>query len=67
MKIFHHQMLNSADIILFMTDAKAGLTANDVEFADYLRKFKAKVFLLANKMETKIHKDIKIPVANVNP
>ena len=50
-------LLDSADIILFMTDAKAGLTANDIEFADYLRKFKAKVFLLANKMETKIAKE----------
>ena len=46
-------LLDSADIILFITDAKSGLTASDTEFAGYLRKFNAKIFLLSNKMETK--------------
>ena len=50
-------LLASADIILFITDAKTGLTANDTEFADYLRRFKTKIFLLTNKMETKIAKE----------
>ena len=36
-----------------MTDARAGRTANDIEFANYLRKYKSKTLLLTNKMETK--------------
>ena len=50
-------LLDEADIILFMTDAKTGLTASDVEFAAHLRRFKTKVFLLVNKMETRIAKE----------
>ena len=46
-------LLDSADLILFMTDAKAGLTGNDIEFANSLRKYKSKILLLTNKMETK--------------
>tara|TARA_B100000965_G_scaffold144883_1_gene120752 strand:- start:97 stop:1533 length:1437 start_codon:yes stop_codon:yes gene_type:complete len=46
-------LLDSADIILFMMDAKVGLTAHDIEFAEYLRKFKTKIFLVSNKMEAK--------------
>ena len=46
-------LLSIADIILFITDAKNGMTGNDIEFANYLRKFKTKIFLLSNKMETK--------------
>ena len=46
-------LLDSADVILFMTDARAGLTGNDIELANYLRKYKSKTLLLTNKMETK--------------
>ena len=41
-------LLDSADLILFMTDAKAGLTGNDIEFANSLRKYKSKILLLTN-------------------
>ena len=32
------QSLHSSDLILFMMDAKAGVTASDVEYANWLRK-----------------------------
>ncbi len=47
-------LLEDADIILFMTDARVGLTPNDIEFAHYLRRFNNKIFLLSNKMEAKV-------------
>ncbi len=40
-----------ADLILFMIDARAGLTALDRHFADRLRKFGKPLLILANKCE----------------
>jgi GTP-binding protein len=40
-----------ADLILFMIDARAGLTPLDRHFADRLRKFGKPLLLLANKCE----------------
>ena len=43
--------LDDADVALFLIDARAGLTPIDRHFADWLRKRKLKVLLLANKCE----------------
>jgi GTPase len=43
--------LDNADVALFLIDARAGLTPVDRHFADWLRKRKLKVLLLANKCE----------------
>jgi GTP-binding protein len=43
--------VGDADLILFMIDARAGLTALDRHFADRLRKFGKPLLLLANKCE----------------
>lgn len=40
-----------ADLILFMTDGKQGLQADDREIADYLRKSKKPVLLVVNKID----------------
>ncbi|MFC7052819.1 ribosome biogenesis GTPase Der [Hansschlegelia quercus] len=40
-----------ADVVLFMTDARAGLTADDERFADLVRRSHKPVILLANKAE----------------
>ncbi len=43
--------VDDADLILFMIDARAGLTPLDRHFADRLRKFGKPFLLLANKCE----------------
>ncbi|MDD5084891.1 MAG: 50S ribosome-binding GTPase [Candidatus Omnitrophica bacterium] len=45
--------IKEADLIFFIVDGKDGLTAQDEELADYLRKNKAKdnILLLVNKMD----------------
>jgi len=40
-----------ADAVLFMVDARAGLTSADEAIADYLRKQDKTVFLVANKID----------------
>jgi len=40
-----------ADAVLFMVDARAGLTSADIGIADYLRKQDKKIFLVANKVD----------------
>ncbi|WP_420959716.1 ribosome biogenesis GTPase Der [Brucella sp. IR073] len=42
-----------ADVILFMIDAKAGITPADVTFADLVRKAGKPVVLVANKSESR--------------
>lgn len=44
--------LKEADLILFVVDAKEGLTSADEEIASYLRRF-SPVLLIANKVEGK--------------
>jgi len=44
--------LREADMILFVTDAKSGITAADQEVADLLRRTNKPVLLLANKAES---------------
>ena len=43
--------VDEADAILFLVDARDGLTAADHGIADYLRKQNKKVFLVANKID----------------
>ncbi|WP_286234856.1 ribosome biogenesis GTPase Der [Thalassotalea sediminis] len=43
--------VEEADAVLFMVDARAGLTSADQGLADYLRKQNKKVFLVANKID----------------
>jgi GTP-binding protein len=43
--------LDEADVILFMVDARAGLTASDQHFADALRRLSKPVVLTANKVD----------------
>ncbi|WP_440874560.1 ribosome biogenesis GTPase Der [Thalassotalea sp. PLHSN55] len=43
--------IDEADAVLFLVDARAGLTSADIGIADYLRKQNKKVFLAANKVD----------------
>ncbi len=43
--------ISEADVILFMIDARAGVTPLDARFGDLLRKARSPVILLANKCE----------------
>jgi GTP-binding protein len=49
--------LREADMILFVTDAKSGITAADQEVADLLRRTNKPVLLLANKAESEERQD----------
>ncbi len=43
--------INEADAVLFLVDARAGMTVADQAIADHLRKQHKKVFLIANKID----------------
>ncbi len=43
--------IEEADAVLFMVDARDGLTSADIGIADYLRKQNKKIFLVANKVD----------------
>ncbi len=43
--------VETADVILFFTDAKEGLTASDYDVADFLRRSKKPVVLVVNKVD----------------
>jgi GTP-binding protein len=43
--------IEEADIVLFMIDAKAGLTSYDYELAKRLRRAKKNIYLVANKID----------------
>ena len=45
--------LDGADLILFVVDAKEGVTALDSEFAGFIRKTGKKVVLVVNKVDTR--------------
>lgn len=44
--------IESADVIVFMTDSRAGVTADDAEIANMLRRSKKPVVLCVNKMDS---------------
>lgn len=46
--------LEDADIVLFMIDARAGVTPLDRHFVDWLRRARQPVILLANKAEGRV-------------
>ena len=43
--------VEEADAVLFLVDARAGLTAADQAIAEYLRKQNKRIFLVANKVD----------------
>ncbi|GAB5380804.1 MAG: ribosome biogenesis GTPase Der [Aliiglaciecola sp.] len=43
--------IDEADVVLFLVDARAGLTPGDIGIANYLRKSEKKVYLVANKVD----------------
>ncbi|OUS31297.1 ribosome biogenesis GTPase Der [Thalassotalea sp. 42_200_T64] len=43
--------IDEADAVLFMVDARSGLTAADLAIAEHLRKQSKKVFIVANKID----------------
>ncbi|MGL5285818.1 MAG: GTPase, partial [Aeromonas sp.] len=45
------QAIDEADVVLFMVDARAGLTAADIAIGEHLRKCHKTVFLVANKTD----------------
>jgi GTP-binding protein len=45
------QAVDEADVVLFMTDARAGLTAQDRIIGDELRKSGRRIFVVVNKAE----------------
>ncbi|MCD6489249.1 MAG: ribosome biogenesis GTPase Der, partial [Thermodesulfobacterium sp.] len=49
--------LNEAGLILFVVDAKEGITSEDLKTAEYLRKKDKKVILVVNKVESKEDKE----------
>jgi len=46
--------LEGADLVLFLVDAKEGITPLDLEMAAFLRKSSKPVFLVVNKMDAKL-------------
>jgi GTP-binding protein len=51
MRRFTERAIESADVVLFLIDARAGVLPLDEAFAGWLRRQKAKVILVANKCE----------------
>lgn len=49
--------VDESEIILFLVDAKEGMTSGDVEVADILRKASKPVLLLANKAESESRRE----------
>ena len=44
--------VDTADVILFFTDARAGLTADDADIAQYLRRRHHRIILVVNKVDS---------------
>jgi GTP-binding protein len=51
MRRFTERAIDSADVVLFLIDARAGVLPLDEAFASWLRKRAAKVIVVANKCE----------------
>ncbi|MEM1200671.1 MAG: GTPase, partial [Pseudomonadota bacterium] len=49
--------LAAADVILFLVDARAGLTPMDQQFAELVRRQHKPVLVLANKAESQVGQD----------
>jgi GTP-binding protein len=53
MRLQTEAAIAEADVVLFMIDARAGITADDQRFAELVRRSQRPVILLANKAEGK--------------
>jgi GTP-binding protein len=51
-QVYIDEALDQADLVLFLIDAKAGVTPDDQQVAKKLRKFNKRVILVANKADT---------------
>ncbi len=51
------EALKDADLVLFVVDAKEGLTNEDINVAEFLRKKGKKILLVVNKVESKKDRD----------
>ena len=49
--------IEEADVVVFVVDAKAGITSNDIVVRDILYKSNKKVIVAINKMDNKKHMD----------
>ncbi|WP_040666290.1 ribosome biogenesis GTPase Der [Nitrolancea hollandica] len=49
--------LEEADLILFLVDAQAGITAGDLEVADLLRRTRKPIYVVANKAESRVNQE----------
>lgn len=49
--------LEQADLIIFLVDAKSGLSPYDYDIANMLRRTKKEVLLVANKVDSSVHRD----------
>jgi len=52
------EAVSDADLVLFVVDAKAGITPGDEEVADILRRAKKPVLLIANKIDDPAREDL---------
>jgi GTPase len=50
-------IINNADIIIFMLDARSGIMPFDYSCADILRKIKSPILLVVNKVESEVQKN----------
>jgi GTP-binding protein len=55
------QAINEADLVLFLVDCRAGLTAADEHIAQHLRTTGKKIFLVANKIDGGDHDVVTAP------
>ena len=57
MRIQAEIAIEMADLVLFMVDGKEGVTANDTEVAQMLRKANKEIILVVNKMDRFVNED----------
>lgn len=57
MRIQAEVAIDMADVVLFMVDGKEGVTANDTEVAQMLRKANKEIILVVNKMDRFVNED----------
>ncbi len=57
MRIQAEIAIDMADVVLFMVDGKQGVTADDIEVAQMLRKANKEIILVVNKMDRFVDED----------
>ncbi|OAA28471.1 GTP-binding protein Der [Kosmotoga arenicorallina S304] len=53
-------IIDDGDLILWVVDGKQGLTAADYELADFLRRYRERIILVANKVENEANYEINV-------